>query len=118
MVKPVNAGKLRHRITFQSPGMTQDPMTGEMVDGWANVPGWEKVPASIEPLSVKDFIAAKATQSQLSARIVIRYRAGVLPSMRILHREKVYNIEGPPLADPDSGLEYLTLAVSAGVNDG
>jgi len=112
----MNPAKLRHRITFQSPGTTQDPVTGEMVQGWANV--WEKVPASIEPLSVKDFIAAQATQSQLSARIVIRYRSGVLPTMRILHRGLIYNIEGPPLADPDSGLEYLTLAVSAGVNDG
>ena len=112
----MRAGKLRHRITFQSPGTTQDPVTGEMIQGWANV--WEKVPASIEPLSVKDFIAAQATQSQLSARIVIRYRSGVLPTMRILHRGNVYNIEGPALADPDSGLEFLTLAVSAGVNDG
>lgn len=112
----MQAGKLRHRITFQSPGTTQDPVTGEMVQGWATV--WDKVPASVEPLSVKDFIAAQATQSQLSACIKIRYRAGVLPSMRILHRGQIYNIEGPPMPDPDSGLEYLTLAVSTGVNDG
>ncbi len=112
----MRAGKLRHRITFQSPGRTQDPVTGEMITGWVTT--WEKVPASIEPLSVKDFIAAQATQSQLSARIVIRYRDGVLPSMRILHRDNIYNIEGPALPDPDSGLEYLTIAVSSGVNDG
>jgi len=112
----MQAGKLRHRITFQSPGMTQDPVTGEMVEGWATV--WDKVPASVEYLSVKDFIAAKATQSEMSARIVIRYREGVLPSMRILHRGNVFNIEGPPLADNKSGREYLTLTVSAGVNDG
>lgn len=112
----MRAGKLRHRVTFQAPGTTQDPVTGEMVQGWATV--WDKVPASVEPLSVKDFIAAQATQSQLSARIKIRYRAGVLPSMRILHRGQIYNIEGPPMPDPDSGLEYLTLAVSTGVNDG
>lgn len=114
----MQAGKLRHRVTFQSPGMTQDPVTGEMVEGWQDVAGMVKVPASVEPLSVKDFIAAQATQSQLSARIKIRYRAGVVPSMRIIHRGQVYNIEGPPLPDPDSGREYLTLAVSTGVNDG
>jgi len=50
--------------------------------------------------------------------MVIRYRAGVLPTMRILHRGDVYNIEGPPLPDPDSGLEYLTILVAKGVNDG
>ena len=111
----MRAGKLRHRVTFQSPGTTQDPVTGEMVQGWATT--WDKVPASVEPLSVKDFIASSATQSSLSARIVIRYRAGVLPSMRILHRGAIYNIQGV-MPDADSGLEYLTLAVSAGVNDG
>ena len=111
----MKAGKLRHRITFQSPGAAQDPVTGEMVQGWATV--WDKVPASVEPLSVKDFIASSATQSALSARIMIRYRAGVLPSMRILHRGTVYNIQGV-MPDADSGLEYLTLAVAAGVNNG
>lgn len=111
----MQAGKLRHRVTFQSPGTTQDPVTGEMVQGWASV--WDKVPASVEPLSVKDFIASSATQSSVSARIMIRYRAGVLPSMRILHRGTVYNIQGV-MPDADSGLEYLTLAVSAGANDG
>lgn len=114
----MRAGKLRHRIKFQQKTTAQDPMTGEMVTAWVDVTGWESVPASIEPLSVKDFIAAQATQSQLAARIVIRYRAGVLPTMRILHRAAIYNIEGPPLPDTNSGLEYLTLAVSAGVNDG
>lgn len=111
----MRAGKLRHRITFQSPGTTQDPVTGEMVQGWATV--WDKVPASVEPLSVKDFIASSAAQSALSARIMIRYRTGVLPSMRILHRGNVYNIQGV-MPDADSGLEYITIAVSAGVNNG
>lgn len=114
----MQAGKLRHRIKFQQKNTAQDPVTGEMVATWVDVAGWESVPASVEPLSVKDFIAAQAAQSQLSARIVIRYRAGVLPTMRILYRDAIYNIEGPPLPDAKSGLEYLTLAVSAGVNDG
>ncbi|MNL44188.1 Phage head-tail joining protein [compost metagenome] len=97
-------------------GQIQDDETGEVLDGWVTL--WDKVPASVEPLSARDLIAAQAGQSEVSARMVIRYRAGVLPSMRILHRGNVYNIQGPPLPDPDSGLEYLTLLVAAGVNDG
>jgi head-tail adaptor len=50
--------------------------------------------------------------------MVIRYRAGVLPTMRILHRGDVYNIQGQPMPDPVSGLEYLTILVSKGVDDG
>ena len=112
----MRAGRLRHRITFQVPGEVQDQQTGEMVTGWETV--WEKVPASVEALSARDLIAAQASQSEASGRMVIRYRAGVLPSMRILHRGDVYNIQGPPLPDPDSGLEYLTILVAKGVNDG
>lgn len=112
----MRAGPLRHRITFQSPGLVQDSDSGEMVEGWADV--WRGVAARVEPLSVKDLIAAQANQSQLSARIVIRYREGVLPTMRILYRSKIYNIEGPALPDPKTGREYLTLAVSEGLNNG
>lgn len=112
----MRAGKLRHRITFQVPGLVQDPVTGEMLTGW--VPVWEKVPASVNPLSARDLIAAQAGQSEASGRMVIRYRAGVLPTMRIIHRGDVYNIQGQPMPDPDSGLEYLTILVAKGLNDG
>lgn len=112
----MRAGSLRHRITFQAAGQVQDPDSGEMLDGWETI--WEKVPASVEPLSARDLIAAQAGQSEASGRMVIRYRAGILPTMRILYRGGIYNIQGPPLPDPDSGLEYLTILVSKGVNDG
>lgn len=112
----MQAGRLRQRITFQAQGEVQDPVTGEMLPGW--VPVWESVPASVEPLSARDLIAAQAGQSEVSGRMVIRYRSGVLPTMRILHRGDVYNIQGQPMPDPVSGLEYLTILVAKGVNDG
>ncbi|MCQ2994018.1 phage head closure protein [Pseudomonas syringae] len=112
----MRAGSLRHRIAFQALGLSQDPETGEDVQAWATV--WDKVAASVEPLSARDLIAAQAGQSEASGRMVIRYRPGVLATMRILYRGDVYNIQGPPLPDPDSGLEYLTILVAKGVNDG
>lgn len=112
----MRSGKLRHRVDFEAPGLQQDPVTGEMLEGWTLV--WSKVPASIEALSARDLIAAQAGQSEISARIVIRYRTGILPTMRILHRDTIYNIQGLPLPDKVSGLEYLTLLVATGVNDG
>lgn len=110
----MRAGKLRHRVTIQRPGKTQDPVTGEIKNGWTDV---VTVWASVEPLSVREFIASEAGQSEVSARITIRYRAGITAKMRIKHRGQIFNIQGV-LADPKSGLEYLTLPVSAGVNDG
>ncbi len=112
----MQAGRLRHRITFQALVRKQDPETGEELESWMTV--WDKVPAAVEPLSSRDFIAAQATQSEATGRMVLRYRAGVLPTMRILYRGDVYDIKGPPLPDPDSGLDYLTILVAKGVNDG
>lgn len=110
----MKAGKLRHRVTLQAPGGAQDPVTGEMTPGWADV---ATVWAHVEPLSVREFIQSGANQSQLSARITIRYREGVNASMRAIHRGRIYNIHGVQ-ADAESGRDYLTLPVSEGTGDG
>ena len=113
----MRAGKLRHRIDIQELVPVRDPVTLEFGEPeW--VPRWEKCPARVEPLSARDIVAAQAAQSEATARMVIRYRPGVLPTMRIVYRGEVYSIEGPPLEDDKSGLEYLTLLVSKGVKDG
>jgi len=113
------AGRLRHRITIQRPKITQDPATGQTTTRWLDVAS--DVPAAIEPLSVREFIASQQMQSEISTRIVIRYREGLTAQMRILHVKRgvtqVYNPQGW-LADPESGVEYLTAPCSLGVNSG
>lgn len=109
-------GRMRHLIEIQRRALVQDPATGEMVgQAWVK---FAKVYSSIEPLSTREFVEAQANQSEFTARIVIRYRPGVLDTMRVLHGDTVYAIKGPPLADKESGREYLTLMVAAGVSDG
>lgn len=76
--------------------------------------------AAIEPLSAREFIQSQAAQSQVSGKIVIRHVDGINAGMRILHTPigratVVYNIHGL-LTDKDSGLEYITIPVSQGVN--
>jgi len=110
----MEGGKLRHLVSLQGRLSTRDATTGAVIMAWAEV---AQIWASIEPLSVREFLAAGAEQSRVSARIVIRYRNGVDRSMRIVHRGQIYNIEGV-LPDKVSGREYLTLPVSEGVNDG
>lgn len=109
------SGSLRHRVNIQVHEDTQDSNTGEMIVGWTNL--YTNVPAKIEPLSVREFLQSRADQSQVSARITIRYRAGLDASMRIVHGTTIYNPAGF-LADPKSGLEYLTIPCSQGVNEG
>lgn len=106
----MDAGKLRHRVSLQRNEFEQDPVTGELVEGWTE---YGKAWASVEPLSARDLIAAQGVQSKVTARMVIRYRTDIDPAHRIVHRGKVYRIEGI-LPDKDSGLEYLTILVSAG----
>lgn len=113
----MQAGKLRHRVQIQHKVTAQDPQTGEQLTAqWVE---FATVWASIEDLSARDFIAAQAGQSEAKSRVVIRYRVGVTAEMRILMEDgKVCAIVGPPLADPGSRKEYLTLLVTSGVSDG
>ncbi|WP_202444518.1 phage head closure protein [Schauerella aestuarii] len=111
---PLSSGKLRHRVVIQRQQNTQDPDTGDLTTTWVDL---ASVWASIEPLSAREFVQSSATQSNITARVTIRYRKGIDATMRILHREKIYGIEGV-LADKDSGLEYLTLPCSEGVGQG
>lgn len=118
----LKAGRLRHRVQIQeyvaqtdtAGDVIQDPQTGEVAKTWTTV---ATVWAAIEPLSAREFIQSAASQTEISARITIRYRAGLTADMRLLHGAKIYNPKGF-LADPDSGLEYMTIPCSQGVNLG
>lgn len=110
----IEAGKLRHKVTLQEKAISRDPVTGDVISAWIDI---ATIRAQIVPLSVREFMAGAIENSRVSARIVIRFRDNINHSMRLLHKNKVYNIEGI-LADADSGLEYLTLPVSEGSNEG
>lgn len=112
----MQAGKLRHRVTFQRNIAGRNPASGAPLP-----PVWQDVAivwAAVEPLSGRDLIAARAAQSEAKKRVIIRYRGGIEPTMRIVHRGAIYNIVGEPLEDKISGQEQLTILVSAGLNNG
>lgn len=107
------AGKLQHRLEFGAIDRFLDT-AGDTAEEWTTAfECWGKV----EPLSAREFVASQAGQSQVSARVTVRFRTDITATMRIRHRGTIYNIAGV-LPDKDSGLEYLTLPVSAGVNEG
>ena len=106
----LKAGKLRHKITIENPVSTQANDGSVSVSYQKYLACW----ASIEPLSVKEFIVANTTEHKINARITIRYNAGITSDMRVKHGNKIYNIEGIQ-PDLDSGIEYLTLACSTGI---
>lgn len=110
----MQAGKLNRRVMLQKPVKTQSPATGAVTNGWADV---AELWASVVDLSARDFVAARAAQSEVTTRITIRWRDDVTDKHRIVHRGRIYNIHGV-LEDDKSGREYLTLPCSRGVNDG
>ncbi len=77
------------------------------------------LPASIEPVSAREFGASNRIGSEVTTRIVIRWAPGVTADMRVrdLTTGDLYNIQGV-LPDPKSNREYLTLPCTTGINDG
>jgi SPP1 family predicted phage head-tail adaptor len=122
----LEAGRLRHRVRIEqlenlldsNLEVIQDE-TGQVAQEWAEV---ATVWAAIEPLSAREFTESQAKQSQIVARVVIRYRDGLNAAMRFVHvrtgrDDVIYNPHGF-LADKESGLEYLTIPCSQGTGEG
>jgi SPP1 family predicted phage head-tail adaptor len=111
----LKAGRLRHRVDIEEPQQLQDPTTGEVTVTWVTVHA--AVPAAIEPMSVREFMAAQQVQSLVTTMIVIRYIPGLKPTMRLRNGTTIYNPAGF-LPDKGSNAEYLTVPCSEGTNDG
>lgn len=85
----MQAGRLNKRVILQAPATGQDA-NGEPIVGWSDV---ATVWASITDISGREFVAAEAGQNKIQTKIGIRYRTGILPSMRVVHGTDTYNIE-------------------------
>lgn len=109
-VKSLAAGSLRQRVTIERPEFVQNTVTGEMTRTWVEVA--RNVPASVQPVSGGEFIAAAKVESRITARIKIRFRPDLNAAMRILHGATVYAVQAV-LPDPNTGREWLTLLVES-----
>lgn len=107
----VASGRLRHKVALQEQTMTQDPVTGAPTTTWVTV---AEVWAEVAPLSAREFLAANAEQSEVTGKIVLRYRDDVNAAWRVVFREKWFSIKGV-LPDADSGREHMTLLTGEGV---
>lgn len=109
----INARRLRHVITIQKRGTTQDDdgHITEYVDHITNVR------ADIAPLSGREWIAANQVNDGVNTRITVRFHEDIDESHRAIRLinegdsppvYEVYDIEAV-LPDPDSGHHWLTL---------
>jgi len=113
-------GRLRHRITFQEQVETRDSEGAVSID-WQNV--WidsetelADVPAEVLTGAGREFRASGQVQSEIAARVTLRWFEGLSASWRILWDGQVLNIGGVE-TDATRRREYR-LPCTAGVNDG
>ena len=85
----MQAGRLNRRCTLQQPGTTTDEL-GQPIPGWTDV---ATVWASIVDVSGREYVAAGGLQNSAQTKITIRYRSGIVPSMRVVHGSDAYNVE-------------------------
>ena len=70
---------LRQWLTFEE-------LVTELDSDGAAVESWEpafvlnpRMPCSVTPMSGRELIAARAVQSKVSVRVVVRFRPGIVP---------------------------------------
>jgi SPP1 family predicted phage head-tail adaptor len=108
--KALSAGSLRHRVAIDRQDHAQDIDTGAIVTTWAEIAA--SIPAAVEALSGREYIAAAQIGSKVTARITIRFRADLNAAMRVRHGTTVYRIKAI-LPDHRSGQEWQTLLVES-----
>lgn len=65
--------------------------------------------ASIEPLTGREYYAAKTVNAEMTGKIKLRYVKGVTPKMIYVYANITYEIEA--VIDPENRHEELTLLV-------
>lgn len=85
----MQAGRLRHRIIIQEP-VTARNGYNETITTWARV---AEVWASVEPLSGREFFDAEHQQSDITHRVVLRFRGGITAEMRVLHHGRDLRVQ-------------------------
>ena len=102
----MRAGTLRHTVTLEEAVETRDAVGG-VVTTWQEV---ATVHAAKKGRSGREYYAAAQTQAEDLVEWQLRYRAGVVPKMRLVHGATVYDITA---VLPDERHTRLTLMTRA-----
>ena len=94
---------MRHRITIEIVSRSQNEI-GEWYDSWST---WATVWGSIEPNSGKRYFEAMQANSEVQGTIIIRYRTGVLPTMRVKYGGRTFKILS--IVQPKENMKELQL---------
>ena len=85
----MKAGQLDQRVTVERFSRTEDEL-GQPIETWAPLfTCW----AAVEPLTGREYIAAQAAVSEVTARIRMRFRPWMTAQDRVIHNGTIYMIE-------------------------
>ena len=109
---------LRHRITIQSKGVTQDPATGYEAVGW--VDRLVDEPAAWLAGPGREYLASEAVRTSTQGRFSVRWSpeaAAMVAGDRVLWDGRTMALVAPALTD-QTGRRELTLMVMEAGTDG
>lgn len=109
----IRAGELCHRITIQ-----HYVAGGRDEDGYPIEGSWQEYKqlwAKVTPLSAKDLISAQADQSEVVARMKIRYREDINTTMQVIWKGRIFSIQSQALDDNETGNIYCTFLLGQGL---
>ena len=85
----MKAGQLDQRVTVERLSGGVDELGQPLPDTWAPLfTCW----AAVEPLTGREYIAAQAAVSEVTARIRMRFRPWMTAQDRVIHNGTTYNI--------------------------
>lgn len=102
---------MNQRVTLQRRATGVDAL-GQPASTWEDI---ATVWAQAEPLRGREFFAAGQTQQEAQVRFRIRWRADVVPAMRVLWRGEPHEIGAA--INVDGARAVLELMASAGVKE-
>lgn len=112
--KKNTVSKLRHRLTLQEEVRSLDG-AGGYSSSWQNIADlWAEI-TSISSKSIygKEKLFAGKLQSEISHKVLIRYRSPVSTDMRLVFAGRIFNIRA--IMNIDEHNEILELLVEEGV---
>lgn len=115
MMRQLQAGDLRHQVTLQRPGGTQDAL-GQRVTTWTDV---LTVPAKVEPLAGRDAFLARQNQASTTHRVTMWWApplAEMNASWRVLFGTRLLILSEPP-KNIDERDRVLELMCTEGLTD-
>lgn len=78
----VDPGRLRHRVAIETPARSRD-VYGQKTPDYVHL---ATVYASVRPLKGDKRFTMQQVVPEVSVSVLIRYRAGVTPECRLVHR--------------------------------